>query len=244
MLVYARLWLATGQSAGRYLYLIVPIIGIFFLLGLSEILSLKRGLIVLGTLIAGLIWLNIVCLAFYIRPFYYVNSRVGTFQVKSDKATAEIVGGKTIGQSFVSFNKLSAVAVLIGTFQRHNSGNVIFHLKSWPASKNQTDISVSVNASEIKDNQFHVFTFRPIIDSKNKRFYFYVDSPKSVPGNAVAIWYSSKDNYSAGSMYVNGSPSSGDLAFMTFVERYHFLRRPDSVRGSEISKLAQYQDKN
>jgi len=51
-------------------------------------------------------------------------------QLKNDIPVGEIYGEKKFGQSFVAeHNNLSAVEVLLATYNRKNTGKFIFHLK-------------------------------------------------------------------------------------------------------------------
>lgn len=77
---------------------------------------------------------------------------------------------------------------------------------------------VVVNGLEIKDMQFHEFTFSPIPDSGGQSYYFYLESPDSRRGDAVTVYYSTRHNYLDGERYINDEVAPGDLAFRTYYE--------------------------
>lgn len=71
----------------------------------------------------------------------------------------------------------------------------------------------TLNAREIHDNSHVTFSFPALADPPGGRYRFSVNSPDSVPGNAVAFRYSPTDIYGDGTRYQNGVPVSGDLIF-------------------------------
>jgi len=126
----------------------------------------------------------------------------------------EIYGETKVGQSFYSYGSgLSGIKVLMANYHnRENTHNVIFHLMENPKSTKDFR-RVVVNASEILDNEYHNFEFNPIPDSKGKTYYFYIESPDSVPGNAITVLYAPDDIYGGGTRFMNSKPVKGDLFF-------------------------------
>ena len=143
------------------------------------------------------------------------GSYIDVAQEKANQPTGELTGGGAIGQTFASSHaNLNAVEINLATYARLNTKDVIFHLRTSPSSM---DIAtIKVNAAKIADNQYHRFSFLPILDSKGKTLYFFIESPDSVLGNALTIWYSTEDVYKDGSAYKNHKPIEGDLAFKTY----------------------------
>lgn len=129
----------------------------------------------------------------------------------------EIHGSIAIGQIFrAPHNGLYRVDVLMATYARENTQDVIFHLRSAPEAEVDL-VRIVVNASEIEDNAFHSFTFDPIRDSVGKSYYFFFESPSSVPGDAVTVWGRFEDvYYDDGRAFRNHRPSTGALAFLTY----------------------------
>jgi hypothetical protein len=162
------------------------------------------AVILTGILLSGCIELN-------------DSDRLSIAQVKHNKPVGEIYGSTTVGQTFISEHpNLSAIEIKIATYMRINTHDVIFHLRS--ASNSTIDIATStVNATKIADNKYRRFRFPPLIDSENKSYYFFIESPNSAPGNAITIWYNTEEDvYKAGSAYRNHEPMEGDLAFRIY----------------------------
>lgn len=128
----------------------------------------------------------------------------------------EIHGPIAIGQVFTApYNGLYRVDVLMATYARENTQDVIFHLRSAPEVEVDL-IRIVVNARVIEDNAYHSFTFDPIRDSARKSYYFFFESPSSVPGDAVTVWGRLKDAYDEGRAFRDHLPGAGDLAFLTY----------------------------
>ncbi len=137
-------------------------------------------------------------------------------QSRFSQPVGEIHGSRTVGQTFVAHeNGLSRVDVLLATYARKNTHPVIFHLKESPGAADDI-ATITFSAARVKDNAFHQFKFAPIPDSKGKSYFFALESPQSVPGDAITIWHEPEDVYDEGAMYVNGQPTNGDLAFRTY----------------------------
>jgi len=125
----------------------------------------------------------------------------------------EIVTGRSVGQTFQAYHDgLNGVEVLLATYNRANTEPVVFHLRSSPESA--ADLrTVTTPAADIADNEFHHFAFDPIHDSKGQRFYFFLDSPTSTPGNALTAWLGDGESYQDGSAYIDGRPAESQMAF-------------------------------
>lgn len=141
---------------------------------------------------------------------------VDSRQEGSDFNVGEITEDTEIGQTFYcSHNHLARIKVMLATFNRVNSEEVIFHLKRSPADKKDI-YTEKFNASSIVDNTYRSFDFPPIPDSKEKMFYFSFESPMSKKGDALTLWANSIDIYKKGSLYINQKKSDGDLRFITY----------------------------
>lgn len=125
----------------------------------------------------------------------------------------ELYGGAHFGQTFVaSHPDLFRIEVVMSTYGRRNTHNVIFHLKEDVAS--QTDlVSITLNANDVRDEAWQSFSFPPMPDSAGKSFYFYLESPESEPGNAVTVMGREGNPYPGGQAFVSGQPVPGDMAF-------------------------------
>jgi len=139
-------------------------------------------------------------------------------QSENNIPVGEIYGDRKIGQTFVAeYDNLSAIEILLATYNRWNSGEFFFHLRSEVKSKEDI-ISYDISMLTVQNNEFFRFSFPKIKNSKKKRYFFYLDSPRSKPGNAITIWSNTEDLYKEGEKIVNGVASSGDLVFKTEYE--------------------------
>jgi hypothetical protein len=139
-------------------------------------------------------------------------------QNKSDTVLGEIHGLITVGQSFLSaYAGLNAIEVLMATYARTNTNDLIFHLRHAPESSEDIRVSVT-NSTEIDDNSYHRFAFPPIPDSENQSYYFFMESPRAVPGNAVTVYFTASDTYEGGSAFLNHKRIAGDLTFKVYRE--------------------------
>lgn len=138
----------------------------------------------------------------------------------------EIRGTITIGQTFTApYNGLHRIDVMMATYARQNTQDVIFHL--WQSPEEEVDlVEIVVKASEIEDNTFRPFIFDPIRDSAGRSYYFFFESPLSVPDDAVTIWGSFEDRYPNGQDFRNHQRGAGDLTFLTYY-RPGLLERAD-----------------
>jgi len=139
-------------------------------------------------------------------------------QPKNNIPVGEIYGNIKIGQTFVAeYNNLSAIEVLLATYNRENTGDFIFHLKS--DVKRKEDIySFKGDMRKVQNNEFFRFSFPKIGNSKKKKYLFYFEAPQAQPDNAITIWSNTEDLYKDGEKIINGAASQGDLVFKTEYE--------------------------
>ena len=117
--------------------------------------------------------------------------------------SGELAQDILVGQTFVANqDDLSAVSVMFATYSnRKNTQDINFHLRS--STDSPVDIrSGIVSAKDLRDNQFYQFSFDPIPDSRGKSYFFFVVSPASVSGDAVAVDLDIYDPYHFGSAYL------------------------------------------
>jgi len=137
-----------------------------------------------------------------------------------DQPVGELVAGLRIQQTFVpNHNRLCAVALCMATYgARAKDCRVIFSLRA-NGSPNVIDEKV-VPCSEIVDNAWLRFDFRPLEGSKGQTLVLSVESPNGRPGNAATIWMATEPSiYPDGVLSLNGVPTPGSLRFMTFHEQ-------------------------
>jgi hypothetical protein len=107
---------------------------------------------------------------------------------KPVRTLGELIGGRRVGQSFVAQrSNLCRVDLLMATYGRRNTRDVILHLKESPETSDDL-ATVHLNASLLEDNAYARFVFESQPDSSGKAYYLCVESPESVPGDAVTLW--------------------------------------------------------
>jgi hypothetical protein len=165
-----------------------------------------------------LLLILLVLIAFSII-FFEIVGTYGTLKISQpivNQPVGEIIANLAVGQSFYSTSpNLESIDICMATYARINIKDIIFHLKSSPESLSDI-VLIKTNAALIENNEYHRFKFSPIKESANRSYYFYIESPDSVPGNAITIWSSKDDVYSQGSAYINSKPINGDLTFNVY----------------------------
>ena len=73
-------------------------------------------------------------------------------------------------------------------------------------------------AAQISNSGPTVITFPPLGGTAGRTLYFSVESPGSVPGDAVTVYRHEEDVYSGGQMFVDGQPAGGDMAFIAYTQ--------------------------
>ncbi|MDY7079021.1 MAG: glycosyltransferase [Chloroflexota bacterium] len=127
-----------------------------------------------------------------------------------------LYGRRCIGQSFVARrDNLHRVDVLVATYRRPNTRDVILHLRESPTASSDL-ATVQINASLIIDNSYARFTFEPQPGSRGKSYYFSVESPESATGDAIALWAYRQVDLPDARLYWNGRPRNGQLVFGLF----------------------------
>lgn len=126
-------------------------------------------------------------------------------------ALPELVAGHSHGQRFLCpHNGLSGIVVAPTTFKRKNTSRVVLHIRTNPGAS--ADIhSVNLPAHELKEAQPLAFRFPPIPDSAGRWFYFVIDSPDGVAGDAVSLYAASYAEDLQAQRYEDGLPSDGAL---------------------------------
>jgi len=132
------------------------------------------------------------------------------------QALGELTGRRRVGQSFTARrDNLHRIDVLVSTYGRRNTRDVIFRLKDSPTADKDL-AAVRLNASLLADNSYARFVFEPQPGSRGKSFYFCVESPESVRGDAITLWAYRQVDLPDARLYRNGRTSDGQLIFGTF----------------------------
>jgi glycosyltransferase involved in cell wall biosynthesis len=139
-----------------------------------------------------------------------------TLSRKPVQTLGELTGKRRIGQSFVARRDgLHRIDVLVGTYGRRNTRDLILHLKESPTAGYDL-ATVRINACLLPDNHYAHFIFDPQPESRDKSYYFYLESPNSVPGDAVTLWAYGDVDLADARLYQNGRFCDGQLIFGLF----------------------------
>ncbi len=166
---------------------------------------------------AQTIWRKRVIIILIALVFLYILTSKFTWIVRDQMQQMHsgpvALNGVTVKQTFVAEqDNLFRIDLYMASFSKHHSGEMELIIgKSGSSKVLRRSI---VKASAIKDNQFLPFVFRPISDSKNKRFFFKVKG-QFWPQDVSVWFYSVEDSYPSGAGYVNSRSLGGDLKFST-----------------------------
>ena len=78
--------------------------------------------------------------------------------------------------------------------------------------------TVRVNACQLADGGYASFVFPPQADSRSKTYYFCLESPESVPGDAISVWAYRHVDLQDAALDVNGQRQKGQLVFGVFYQ--------------------------
>jgi GT2 family glycosyltransferase len=144
-----------------------------------------------------------------------------------EAVTSSLKANYTIGQAFtVGEDALAAVGVQFATYGRACNGRVTFHLRR-SRSATRDIATVELDAAHIVDNQLHLFTFDPIMDSAGERYYFFLEFAPATKNETLALWKSHQADALMGNSYEQNSPTVGTLAFSLYGRKQ--LYRPVTV---------------
>lgn len=82
---------------------------------------------------------------------------------------------------------LCGIDVLIGTYSRLNSCDVVLHLHDVPDAATARAV-VTRNALTLQDGAFCRFEFPPLADSSDREFKFWLESPDAVLGDCITVF--------------------------------------------------------
>jgi len=138
------------------------------------------------------------------------------------------IGGEgRIGQTFIARrNGLARIDIMLGTHGRANDKDLVFKLQEL-APERKLSFTTSFNAASVTNNLYFPFRFRSIRHSRDKEYYFTLQSPESTPDNSICVWTNTKNIYRDGQYLFNDLPAEGDVIFRVYSKRPVFteLRR-------------------
>ncbi len=121
-----------------------------------------------------------------------------------------------VGQTFTpDRNNIARIDLYFAILSRSHNGKIIFRLRK-NSAKGKVIFTQLEKASNLRGNHYYSFTFPPILNSKNKTYFFSVNAIDLEPKD-IYIWYYSGDNaYPYGRGFANRKPLNGDLQFNTY----------------------------
>jgi|GEM_PF-3085299 len=136
----------------------------------------------------------------------------------SSNGFSEVYKGQSQAQTFVAGkDKLAGIGVLVGTFKRtQNPTSLDFKITD---SEGKVIRSKKVKAAYFRDNSYYFVDFKPIPDSKNKRYKLTIEGSDVPKEFRTAIYISTFDQYSGGKHLSNGKDQAGDLVFFLQYQR-------------------------
>lgn len=125
----------------------------------------------------------------------------------------EIRGSQSVGQTFKApYNGLYRIEVFLADYGRRNTGQVVFRLK--PVRELPIVlVEKTFAAEEIRGDVMYAITFEPLSDSADRVYYFELESPDAVSGNAITAYIRPHDPYPEGNAFWRGQAQPGDLVF-------------------------------
>lgn len=132
-----------------------------------------------------------------------------------------------IGQTFIARrNGLARIDIMLGTHGRTNDKDVVFKLQEL-APERKLAFTTSFNAASVLNNLYFPVKFRSIRHSRDREYYFTLQSPESTPNNSICVWTNTKNIYRDGQYLFNDLPAEGDVIFRVYSKRPVFteLRR-------------------
>lgn len=149
-------------------------------------------------------------------------------------AEQQIFGDRIIGQTFVApRDHLNEIGLMFQTYGRRNEHEVTLRLLEIPANTANPfsgieRFTVTFDASTLQDKSWRSFVIPEIPDSAGKTYLITLESPQSVPGNAITVGGIERDLYLPGIAYLGPVPVQADFAFkscyrMSLVEKAQTL---------------------
>ena len=148
-----------------------------------------------------------------IKDFYLIGAFIG----KATSVVGEIFGNKKITQSFLGqHNNLAKIQILLATYMRKNIGSIELCILTDMNNPSSVIRKMTIDCYKIIDNDWLEFSFDPIKDSKNRKYYLQINGLKCSSGSAVTAYYNSYSNYTDGELWLNRSKFKGSLCFKLY----------------------------
>lgn len=150
---------------------------------------------------------------------------LGGVDVEQERASGlagELLDGHTLGQTFtLQYDGLYRIDLYTATYARGNTHPVIFRISPSPPKLGGTEggqVRLELPAAQISNSGPTVITFPPLAETAGRTLYFSIESPGSVPGDAITVYRHEGNVYPGGQMFVDGQPIGGDVAFIAYTQ--------------------------
>jgi len=167
---------------------------------------------------------------------YIISSKVPIVETKIIQQNATLSLTKTLqGSFFYPTNNLNRINILTNASQRKNS-----KIKLQIIDERETVVrEVAVKDSEIKDNGYTSFKFKPIEKSANKIFYFTL---KSMGESSASILYDETEETKKVTLFYGNETLNGSIGFQVFSDlgiqpEYDLWMLTNKLTSSEIENL-------
>lgn len=180
---------------------------------------------------------------------------IGTYRMPPD--AVEINSSSVYGQIFTpNFDYLFMISFFVPAQNLNSDQKLVFHLtQAVDSAKDIATISWNYSELKFKKNNFYIVPpdresgkdgfhfhvqFSPIKESKNKKFYFYLESPGAQKGEGlkVGIWknISYYEALTDGGLVLNHLKAEGYMAFRTYNTIIWNFRALIRVIGARFSR--------
>lgn len=141
------------------------------------------------------------------------------------RLSAEVTGDSLVGQQFTApFPGLYRIDIDLVKATASQAHQIIFHLRA-SAEATEDLRTASLSSDDLRQGKAFSIEFPVIRDSERQTFYFYLESPDSMAGNAIAARYDPNTVVEGASAYLNHQPVAGNLEFHT----YYSMRTREKV---------------
>jgi hypothetical protein len=153
---------------------------------------------------------------------FLVGCTVSSVDVEQEQASGlagELLDGHTWGQTFTpNYDGLYRIDLYTATYARQNTHPVLFRIKAAPDVVEDL-VRLEVPAAQISNSGPTVLTFPPLAETAGRTLYFSVESPGSVPGDAITVYRHTDDVYPGGQMFLDGQLTTEDMAFIAHTQQ-------------------------
>lgn len=164
-----------------------------------------------------------VLVGLYINDSNKYIEKISSQYIHQDYVIGSIDYDTTVGQTFIAKDdSISSISLMFATYNRENFGKVIFHLKD---SKDSTSdiVKKSIDMRDLRDNSMYNISFPEVKVQRGKSYYFYIESPETLYGDSVTLWYNSLDYPKGTELDVNGTFRYGSLRYIIYHKEYKGL---------------------